>query len=287
MPPAFCTEKSNSINIEALCAALPEALDRSPSQMPLNCAVVPPYQRELLQRRRRWRWWRGEEGARATRAPKARSCATSCGASSAAPSVTFFAASLTCSSFTCHLRAGVEGGISVLWVPPLEDSACHDEYLHAPVLRGLNAPVLHVSPKGKRRGRHTCSSPLLLEVPSPLARARLPEAAARRRLCAARARAEIWAQLGSSVAFGSGCWGEVLPGVPRKALLQYADTAKARGGGHGAGRGSGRGAGRGAGRGEARVGRRGGGGVKVLIFPMAIFQPTPNTRFPPPTLAFR
>ena len=35
-----------------------------------------------------------------------------------------------------------------------------------------------------------------------------------RRLCAARA--EMGAQLGSSVAFGSGC-GQALPGVPRKA----------------------------------------------------------------------
>jgi len=38
----------------------------------------------------------------------------------------------------------------------------------------------------------------------------------RRRLCAAHA--EIGAQLGSSVAFGSGC-GEALPGVPRKVPL--------------------------------------------------------------------
>jgi len=38
----------------------------------------------------------------------------------------------------------------------------------------------------------------------------------RRRLCAARA--EMGAQLGSSVAFGSGC-GQALPGVPRKAPL--------------------------------------------------------------------
>ena len=36
------------------------------------------------------------------------------------------------------------------------------------------------------------------------------------RLCAARA--EMRAQLGSSVAFGSGC-GQALPGVPRKAPL--------------------------------------------------------------------
>ena len=38
----------------------------------------------------------------------------------------------------------------------------------------------------------------------------------RRLLCAARA--EMRAQLGSSVAFGSGC-GQTLPGVPRKAPL--------------------------------------------------------------------
>ena len=38
----------------------------------------------------------------------------------------------------------------------------------------------------------------------------------RRRLCAARA--EMGSQLGSSVAFGSGCR-QALPGVPRKALL--------------------------------------------------------------------
>ena len=38
----------------------------------------------------------------------------------------------------------------------------------------------------------------------------------RRRLCAARA--EIWAQLGSSVAFGTDC-GQALSGVSRKATL--------------------------------------------------------------------
>ena len=36
--------------------------------------------------------------------------------------------------------------------------------------------------------------------------------------CLCAARAEIGAQLGSPLAFGSGC-GEVLPGVPRKAPL--------------------------------------------------------------------
>ena len=47
-------------------------------------------------------------------------------------------------------------------------------------------------------------------APSP------PRHRRRRRLCAARA--EMRAQLGSSVAFGSGC-GQALPGVPRKAPL--------------------------------------------------------------------
>jgi len=53
--------------------------------------------------------------------------------------------------------------------------------------------------------------------------ARLPRLATRhhrrgRRLCASRA--EMGAQLGSSVAFGSGC-GQALPGVPRKALYAF------------------------------------------------------------------
>ena len=46
--------------------------------------------------------WRGE---RAARAPKPKSCATSYGTSSKAPC----AASFTCPSFMCHLRAGVGG----------------------------------------------------------------------------------------------------------------------------------------------------------------------------------
>ena len=36
--------------------------------------------------------------------------------------------------------------------------------------------------------------------------------------CLCAARVEMWAQLGSSETFGSGC-GEALPGVPRKAPL--------------------------------------------------------------------
>jgi len=83
----------SSINIEALCAAPPEALAHSPSQMPLSCPVVPASQREphkdgggggggVAGRARAW-------------APKAKSCATSCGTSSKTPC----AASFTCSSF--------------------------------------------------------------------------------------------------------------------------------------------------------------------------------------------
>ena len=47
--------------------------------------------------------------ARAARAPKAKSCATSRGTSSE----TSCAASFTCPSFMCHLRAGVCGGARV------------------------------------------------------------------------------------------------------------------------------------------------------------------------------
>jgi len=36
-----------SMNIEALCAAPPEVLAHSPSQMPLSCLVAPLSQREL------------------------------------------------------------------------------------------------------------------------------------------------------------------------------------------------------------------------------------------------
>jgi len=93
------------MNIEALRAAPPEALTHSPSQMPLSCPVAPLSQCELhkdgcgggggVARR-----------ARAARAPKARSYATSFGTSSG----TSCAASFTCSSFMCHLRAGAGGG---------------------------------------------------------------------------------------------------------------------------------------------------------------------------------
>jgi len=82
------------MNTEALCAAPPEALAHSPSQLPLSCPVAPPSQLELHQD--------GGGGgggvamrARAARARKANSCTTPCGTSSATPC----ASSFTCSSF--------------------------------------------------------------------------------------------------------------------------------------------------------------------------------------------
>ena len=113
-----------NINIEALCAAPPEALSHSPSQMPLSCLVAPLSKRELH---------KGGGGggearrARAARAPKANSCATSCGTPSATPSATSCATSLTCSSFTCRQRKA--------W-GAVEDGAYHAECLYASVLRG-------------------------------------------------------------------------------------------------------------------------------------------------------
>ena len=59
------------MNIEVLCAAPPEAFANRPSQMPLSCPVA-------------HKDGGGGGGgvarrARAARAPKAKSCATSCG----------------------------------------------------------------------------------------------------------------------------------------------------------------------------------------------------------------
>ena len=75
---------SYDINIEALCAAPPEAFAHSSSQMPLSClASCAPISARIAQRQ-------GGGGggvarrARAARAPKAKSCATSCGTSSTA-----------------------------------------------------------------------------------------------------------------------------------------------------------------------------------------------------------
>jgi len=85
--PVFSIGQLYFINIEALGAAPPEALAHGPSQMTLSCPVAPPSQREMH-----------EDGggggggvamrARAARAPKPKSCATSCGTPSAVPSAT-------------------------------------------------------------------------------------------------------------------------------------------------------------------------------------------------------
>ena len=123
-----------SLNIEALCAAPPEALAHRPSQMPLSCPVAPATQREL----HKDGGGGGVAGrARAARAPKAKSRATSCGTSSATPC----AASFTCPSLMCHQRAGVGG---------LASGSPHAEaYLFLPlkgcVRRVLYMPALHES----------------------------------------------------------------------------------------------------------------------------------------------
>jgi len=73
-----------------------------------------------------------------------KSSATSCVTSSAKScAASFMCLSLTCSSFTCHLRA------SVAWVPPLadgdgQDKHLHDKHLRAPVLRGSQHALRHV-----------------------------------------------------------------------------------------------------------------------------------------------
>jgi len=76
--------------------------------------------------------------ARATRALKAKSCATSCGTSSTTPR----AASFTCSIFMCHLRTGVAGGLA-------SGSPRAAAYLFCPlkgcVRRVLYVLALHVS----------------------------------------------------------------------------------------------------------------------------------------------
>ena len=121
-----------NINIEALCAAPPEAFAHSPSQMPLSCPVAPPSQRELNKD--------GGGGgggvarrARAARAPKLKSCATSCGTSSTTPR----AASFTCSSFMGHLREGMWGGLA-------SGSPHAASYLFFCPLKGLVRRALYV-----------------------------------------------------------------------------------------------------------------------------------------------
>ena len=122
---------SSAINTEALCAAPPEALAHSPSQVPLSCPVAPPSQRELHQD--------GGGGvamrARAARALKAKSCATSFGTSSATPS----AASFTCSSFMSPKGRRVGGLAS-----GSPRAAAHHFPLKSCVRRVLYLPALHV-----------------------------------------------------------------------------------------------------------------------------------------------
>ena len=135
---AFTLRSPRLIGIVVLCAAPPEALaPHSPSQMPLSCLVPLIFQRE----RELHKDGGGGGGggvarrARAARAPKARSCATS--------SATPCAASFRCSSFTCRPRVALGAAcVCWAWVPPLEDGACQDEHLHAPILCGAWVPPL-------------------------------------------------------------------------------------------------------------------------------------------------
>jgi len=91
--------------------------------------------------------------ARASRAPKAKSCATSCGTSSAKSCATPF----TCLSFTCRPRAAWGAAcVCWAWVPPLEDNACQDDHLHAPVCAAsftCTPFTCHLN-KGRRGGQH-------------------------------------------------------------------------------------------------------------------------------------
>jgi len=64
------------IGIVALCAAPPEALAHSPSQMPLSCLVA-PLSRHKLHKDDGGGGGGEARKARATRAPKANSCTTS------------------------------------------------------------------------------------------------------------------------------------------------------------------------------------------------------------------
>jgi len=82
----------HQINIEALCAAPPEAFAHSPSHMPLSCPVASLSQREL---HKDCGGGVGGEArrARAARPPKADSCTKPCDTSSATPSARPCAAS--------------------------------------------------------------------------------------------------------------------------------------------------------------------------------------------------
>ena len=96
------TRTRTDINIEALCAEPPEEFCPQPEPNATELPSCTPISARTAQRQ-------GGGGggvarrARAARAPKPKSCATSFGASSTTPC----AASFTCSSFMCHLRAGV------------------------------------------------------------------------------------------------------------------------------------------------------------------------------------
>ena len=83
---------------------IPGSACRQPEPNATELPSCAPISARAAQRRRRRRWWRGEEGARRP-APEDKSCATSCGTSSTAPC----AASFTCLSFMCHLRADAGG----------------------------------------------------------------------------------------------------------------------------------------------------------------------------------
>jgi len=103
---------SSSISTYKHRGALPGTPGSASPQPEPNATELPscaPISARAAQRRRRRRWWRGEEGARRP-CPEtqvlrhvlwhvtSRSSAASC------------AASFTCSSFICHLRAGGGGG---------------------------------------------------------------------------------------------------------------------------------------------------------------------------------
>jgi len=158
--------RKNRINIEALCAAPPEALAHSPSQMPLSCLVAPLSQRELHKDGggSGVGEWRGEEGAQRP-GPEGQFLYH----------VLRHALRNALRNVLCRVL-----GVLVLHVSPkgsvgaVEDGACHNEHLYASVLRdarhvprhvlryvlrnvlrrvlcGLvpHVLVLHVSPKGK------------------------------------------------------------------------------------------------------------------------------------------
>jgi len=108
--------------------------------MPLSYPAAPPSQREL-------RKVGGGGGggvarrARAARALKPRSCATSRYTSSATCSAASCATFFTCLSFTCRPRAAWGAAcVRWAWVPPMEGDDNQYKHLHAPVLCPRPAP---------------------------------------------------------------------------------------------------------------------------------------------------